>query len=129
MREARGEMVRFALAGVVGLLTDVLVLYLALALGLGLFAGRAVSFLAAVWVTFQLNRRVTFGAGAGGPVWRAWWRYLAAMLVGGIVNYAVYSGVVVMFSFPFLPLVAVAAGSLAGMALNFVSAKFFVFSR
>lgn len=130
----RGEALRFAVAGVAGLVADTAVLYLLLATGLGWALARALSFLAAVWVTWQINRRYTFRP-AGISRWQEWWRYLLAMLGGGLVNYAVYSAV--MLAAPWLsfvpalllPLCAVAAGSLAGMTLNFVSAKFLVFSR
>ena len=125
-------MARFAGAGVAGLAVDVAVLYLALFLGLGLYGGRVASFLCAVFATWRINRRYTFG-GAGAqaaPVspWREWWRYLAAMLGGGLVNYAAY-GAVVAFGprVALLPMAAVAVGSLAGMAVNFAGAKFFVF--
>ena len=130
MSKTRAELLRFALAGVAGLLADVCVLYLALGLGLGYYAGRALSFLAAVYVTWRINRRYTFAAGAGDSTWREWWRYLGAMLGGGLVNYAAYSAVVALLpSHPLLPLCAVAVGSLAGMAINFVGAKYFVFNR
>lgn len=129
MSRTRAQLARFAAAGVAGLAADVLVLYLALALGLGWYAGRAASFLAAVWLTWRINRRYTFDA-APGSAWRQWWRYLLAMTGGGLLNYAVYAAVVLAGrDLPLLPLFAVAAGSLAGMALNFLSAKLFVFRR
>ena len=45
------QLVRFVFAGGIGFVADTAVLYLMLWLGLGYFAGRAVSFLCAVWVT------------------------------------------------------------------------------
>ncbi len=130
MTKTRAEIVRFALAGVAGLVTDVSVLYMTLALGMGWYVGRVFSFLAAVWVTWQINRRYTFAGIADGSIWREWWRYLLAMMGGGLVNYAAYSAIIVLFKgLPLLPLVAVAIGSLAGMTINFVGAKFFVFYR
>jgi putative flippase GtrA len=127
------EFGRFAIVGAAGLVVDVIVLYIALAAGFGFFAGRLVSFLAAVWVTWQINRRYTFvAARAGLPVlaWTEWFRYLLAMLGGGAVNYAAYSAMIVFaHRVPFLPLTSVCVGSLAGMAVNFIGAKFFVFKR
>jgi putative flippase GtrA len=122
------EFVRFALAGVAGLAVDIAMLYLALALGAGYYAGRVVSFLAAVWCTWQINRRTTFANGLLGSAWRQWWRYLGAMLGGGLVNYAAYSLVIAFGpAHPMLALAGVCAGSLAGMTVNFVSAKLLVF--
>jgi putative flippase GtrA len=133
-RQTRIELLRFAVSGVAGLAVDVLVLYLALALGAGFHAGRLLSFLAAVWVTWQLNRRYTF-TGAGLSPWRQWWRYLGAMAVGGAVNYAVSAAVMALLAhsrraaplLPAAPLLAVCCGTLAGLTLNFISAKFLVF--
>ena len=133
MTETRREIGRFALAGVAGLAVDVLVLYLALGSGLGYYAGRAVSFLAAVWVTWQINRRYTFvpaDAATTGSLWIEWWRYLFAMLGGGAVNYAAYSAVVLFAPHArLLPLWSVCVGSLAGMTVNFISAKYLVFKH
>lgn len=126
----RGQLVGFLIAGTVGFLVDAGVLYLALAAGLGYFAGRAVSFLCAVWITWQLNRCFAFRRSRRESAWREWWRYLAAMSAGGLVNYGAYSATVLHFErMPLLALVAVAAGSIAGMIVNFASAKLWVFRR
>lgn len=125
------QMLRFGVAGVLGLLVDVAVLYLMLALGLGWYAGRLLSFLAAVWTTWQFNRRYTFsGAAPAQSLWQEWWRYLAAMLGGGVVNYGGYLLVLQLCRpAPWLPLLAVCAGSVVGMVVNFLSAKFLVFKH
>ena len=125
------QLLRFGVVGVLGLLVDVAVLYLGLWLGLGYYAGRMLSFLCAVWVTWRCNRRYTFirahGAGSPSP-WREWCRYLAAMALGGGVNFAAYSAaLLVLPPGAWLGAAAVAIGSLAGMSVNFISAKFFVF--
>lgn len=126
----RQQVIRFVIAGVAGFVVDAGILYLALAVGLGYFAGRAVSFLCAVWATWQINRRYTFTSGRNESAWVEWWRYLAAMSVGGIANYGAYSAIVLALrGLPFLPIVGVAVGSLAGMAVNFVSAKLWVFNH
>ncbi|CAB3780853.1 GtrA family protein [Pararobbsia alpina] len=131
MNRARHELLRFGVAGVAGFLVDAGVLYLGLAIGLGYFAGRIVSFLCAVFCTWQINRRFTFaGSTADGPVWSEWWRYLAAMSAGGAVNYAAYSLVVLTLkSALLLPLLSVAIGSMAGLAVNFSGAKLWVFKQ
>jgi putative flippase GtrA len=126
----RRELLRFVIAGVLGFVVDAGVLYIALAAGLGYFAGRAVSFLCAVWATWQINRRYTFVSDRSESAWVEWWRYLAAMSAGGGVNYGAYSATVLTLKgLPFLPIVAVAAGSLAGMVVNFATAKLWVFRQ
>jgi putative flippase GtrA len=124
------EIIRFVVAGVLGFVVDAGVLYLGLAVGLGYFAGRAVSFLCAVWATWQINRRFTFVSKRQESAWVEWWRYLAAMSLGGVVNYGAYSATVLALrGMPFLPIVAVGVGSLAGMAVNFLTAKLWVFKH
>jgi putative flippase GtrA len=118
----------FAAAGVVGFMVDTAVLYTALWAGLGYFAGRVVSFLCAVFATWQCNRRFAFSAGRRESAWEEWWHYLAAMALGGVVNYVAYSAVVLFAPLgPLTPVAAVAAGSAAGMLVNFASARFWVF--
>ncbi|XYJ11341.1 GtrA family protein [Telluria sp. B2] len=130
MREAPRQFASFALVGVAGLVVDIAVLYACLWIGLGYYSGRLCSFLAAVWATWELNRRYTFAGGESATARPQWWRYLLAMLGGGMVNYLAYSAVVSLApGLPFLPGVAVAAGSLAGMLVNFSSAKFLVFKQ
>lgn len=130
MNKVPRQFARFALVGVAGLVVDVAVLYGCLWLGLGYYAGRLCSFLAAVWTTWQLNRHYTFADGADEAPPAQWWRYLLAMLGGGVVNYLAYSAVLSLVpGFPLLPAIAVAAGSLAGMVVNFSSAKLLVFNR
>jgi len=124
------ELVRFAVGGVLGFVVDTAALYLGLALGAGYFAGRACSFLIAVWTTWQFNRRFTFASGRRESAWAEWWRYLLAMSAGGLANLAAYALTVsILPKAPWLPLVAVAVGSAVGMGFNFASAKWWVFRR
>jgi putative flippase GtrA len=123
------QLFRFGLAGVAGFVIDSAVLYLMLFLGLGFYLGRLISFFCAVWVTWQINRNYSFAAGEKiPPSWREWWRYLLAMGLGGVVNYLAYSVTLQLSPAARVhPVYAVAAGSLAGMAINFISAKWWVF--
>ncbi|WP_408312628.1 GtrA family protein [Paraburkholderia aspalathi] len=124
------EFARFSIAGVIGFAVDAGVLYLALACGLGLFTGRVVSFIAAVWVTWRINRRHTFRERAARSAWVEWWRYLLSMLGGASVNYAAYSAVVLtVHGGRLVPLIAVACGSVAGLFVNFFSAKHWAFKK
>lgn len=123
---ATGQFARFAVIGALGFVVDVAVLYGALTLGAGWIAGRALSFLAAASFTWAVNRRYTFSATASR--WREWGRYLASMAAGMLVNFLVYA--LVLWLLPaawWTPGLAVACGSAAGLGVNFVSAKLFVF--
>jgi putative flippase GtrA len=123
------QFARFAVAGAAGFVADASVLALGMALGLGCFAGRAVSFVCAVFVTWRINRRYSFGIRTRSS-WAEWWRYLAAASVGGCVNYAVYTAAVLNAApRPWLATAAVGAGSIAGMAVNFSTARWWVFKH
>jgi len=122
------QFLRFAFAGTLGFVVDASVLYVALACGLGPFVGRAISFLAAVWTTWRVNRRYTFRDRAERSGWAEWWRYLLSMLGGAAVNYLAYTVVVLtLHAGRLTPLVAVACGSVAGMFVNFAAAKYWAF--
>jgi len=130
-RLAQFEFARFAVIGTIAFFVDTLTLYAALAVGLGFYAGRAVSYLVAVTFTWYGNRRITFTqtrASGTAAIAREWLTFVATNLVGGAANYATYAllvasvGVVRAF-----PVLGVAAGSLVGMTLNFTLSKFVVF--
>ncbi len=126
MHSASRQLGSFAVAGVLGFVVDVGVLYGAMALGAGWIAGRLLSFVAAAYSTWRFNRRFTFAATAS--PWREWWRYLASMTGGMLVNFLVYSLALSLLPAAWwTPGLAVACGSVAGMAVNFASAKLFVF--
>lgn len=120
----------FAVAGVIGLLVDIAVLY-AVRDAIGPFYGRVVSFLAAVLATWLVNRTYTFGGHSSGlSRKREFTAYLTLMLVGGAVNYAAYSALVLGSATVRQHLfLGVAAGSLAGMAVNFLTSKYVLFRR
>jgi putative flippase GtrA len=122
------QLALFSVAGTVGFLVDAGILYLLLGAGAGYFAGRAASFLCAVWVTWGINRRLAFRDAAPALGRDAGWRYLLAMSGGGLVNYATYCAAVVLLpEGTWTPLAGVALGSVFGLAVNFASARLWVF--
>ncbi|MDP3522831.1 MAG: GtrA family protein [Hydrogenophaga sp.] len=129
MTRLPAQVVAFALAGVLGLGVDTAALYLLMALGLPFAAARAISFVAAASFTWWFNRRLTFRhVRVVEAWWRQWLHYLAAMSLGGVVNYAV--SLLAYQAWPLVhawPVLALALGSLAGMVFNFLSARFWVF--
>ena len=120
---------KFGLVGVVGLVVDTAVVY-ALLFGAGLefFAARIPAYLTAATTTFALNRAFTFRGAADAPLHIQWAKFLAANAFGGAVNYGVSVGLEAALPLAEAhPVLAVAAGSLAGMALNFAASKHLVF--
>ncbi|PWR22369.1 GtrA family protein [Zavarzinia compransoris] len=125
----RGRFFRFALIGTGGALVDVAALYLALhLLGLGLYGGRVFSFLCAVTFTFFANRAITFRDSAKVPLLRHWLIFATSQLGGLSANYAVYAAMVTWWGLARdIPAIAVAFGSIAGLAFNYMAASRLVF--
>lgn len=123
------QFLRFGVVGTLGFVVDAAVLMGMIALGLGPYAGRVVSYVAAASATFALNRAWTFREQrSGGPVAAQWGRFLAVNLVGFAANYGTYA--VLLATVPLVarqPVLGVAAGSLAGMFLNFALSRRLVF--
>lgn len=120
------EISRFAVVGAIGFVVDAGALYLMLYLGLGPYLGRVVSFLAAATATWALNRRFTFKHLVGKRAsLQEWLRYLLLMGLGFCANYGVYLLVLTALgnAGKLAPLIGVAAGSLAGMCINFVTSR------
>jgi putative flippase GtrA len=122
------QFLRFGVVGTIGFVVDTAVLYAGLWLGLGLYGGRAVSYVAAATTTWALNRIWTFRGQGEGPAWRQWAIFLAVNLVGFACNYGTYAALVSGVAFVAQhPVIGVAAGSLAGMIGNFLLSRRFVF--
>ena len=126
------QLLRFGAVGIAGLLVDLAALYV-LAPLLGWYGGRVLSFVAAASATWWLNRRFTFVAPAGGPaslpIRHEYARYIGSMLGGALVNYTVYAFTLQLVATPWAPALGVALGSLSGMSLNFVAARYLVFGH
>ncbi len=125
------EFARFAVIGTAAFVIDASMLYAALWIGLGFYAGRAVSYLIAATFTWYGNRRITF-AGIRAEGARAatmqWLKFLVANLGGGLVNYSIYAALIASLAIVrAYPVLGVAAGSLAGLVVNFTLSKFVVF--
>jgi putative flippase GtrA len=106
------------------------VLYLALSWGLGLYGGRAVSYMSAVSATWLLNRRYTFERTSGDNKLHQWARFVVSQLAGATINLGVYA--LLVHVSPLVahePVIGVAAGSLSGLLVNFSIARVFVFGR
>lgn len=118
----------FAAVGTVGFVVDTSVLYLLKGV-VGLYFGRLFSFVVSVFVTWVLNRSVTFADRASRKSkYHEFAIYFLLMTVGGLVNYSIYAGLVSHFSLVHdQPVWGVAAGSVAGLVINLLSSRFLLF--
>ena len=121
----------FCIGGVIGFLVDVGVLRLLLwAFGMNAYAARLISFLCAATATWLFNRHNTFRGVRRYGLFGEWARYLLAMTGGFAVNYSTYA-----LLYYFVPLVrtwpelGVAAGSAAGLVVNWISSRWWIYRR
>lgn len=122
------EFIRFGVVGTVGFVVDTAVLYAALAAGAGLYWGRVLSYVAAATGNWALNRAWTFRSAGREGAGRQWIMFLLVNLVGFAVNYSTYA--LLVANLPVVaaqPILGVAAGSIAGLAGNFLLSRRFVF--
>jgi putative flippase GtrA len=118
------ELARFLLVGGVGFLVDASA-FLALGALLPLVPARLSALAVAITATWWLNRRFTFASMAPNR-WAEWARYAAGSALGASVNAAVSLGL--LWQVPRVgPVLAVACGALAGLAVNFLAAKHIAF--
>lgn len=115
---------KFCIAGTIAFVVDAgLVTLFVGTFGMNPYAARVVSFLAAATTTWAINRRYTFEVRRP-PTRAEWVGYVALMLIGAAVNYGSYAACI-----SFWPLarehlwLAVAVGSIAGIAINFLSSR------
>jgi putative flippase GtrA len=118
----------FGVAGILGFVTDTVVLYI-LKDFFGLYVARLVSFLFAVNVTWLFNRFATFRTRRSNrPAMMELLIYFCLMLIGGIANYSVYAVLVYKNAqVSMYPVLGVAVGSLAGMSVNFILSRSVLF--
>ncbi|MGA9332886.1 MAG: GtrA family protein [Rudaea sp.] len=129
MKSSLRQLAMFCVGGVIGFIVDAGVLQL-LVLGLAWdrYSGRVISFLCAATATWLFNRRFTFHGPRRNSLIGEWARYVLAMSGGFACNFAVYSGLVFFFDIDRQWLIlAVAAGSVAGLGVNFTASRYWVY--
>ncbi len=119
----------FCIAGILGFIADVAVLWLVLD-RLGLYLGGVISFMVAVTVTWIVNRHLALHDRRATAWPREWARYIVANSSGAVLNYGTYVLMVSTLSLAATyPYLGVAAGSIAGLVLNFTTSHFLVFQH
>jgi len=121
------QFLKFGTVGTFGFLADTAVVY-ALRGSLGLYAAGMVSYVLVASANWALNRVWTFRGLGSGPAHRQWVRFLVANSLGLVLNRGTY--VALIATVPLCvkaPVLAVAAGSVAGMLVNFTLSRKMVF--
>jgi putative flippase GtrA len=121
------QFVRFGLVGLAGLATDTAVVY-ATRHPLGLYGAGLLAYVVATSVNWILNRNWTFRGRGSEPAHRQWIRYLAANLIGFVLNRGTFALMVTFVAVAAAqPVIATAAGAIAGMFVNFSLSRRMVF--
>lgn len=97
-----GKLVAFAFAGGTGMIVDLGVLRLLIELGATPFVARIPAIALAMATTWFINRTFTFGA-SGRSVRSEGSRYAAVAIIGAVLNYTIYSGILIVTPDGFLP--------------------------
>ena len=116
------QIIKFGVVGIVGFITNAgIVVYFSS--NIGPIYSQMIAFPVAVFITWLLNRNYTFGISRYS--WRQeFYRYLLGNLLGWAINNGTYFFLILNVSFVYQnPLIAVAAGSLSGMILNFIFSR------
>jgi putative flippase GtrA len=108
---------RFVVVGGLAFVLDAALVFAMVHLGLDKYLSRALSLFLVVLFTYVLNRQSTFAA-EGWPSVQEVAAYIAASLIGLLINYVVFVGA----SWLKLPLLlAMAAGTLVASTFNFLA--------
>ncbi len=122
------QMAQFGFVGVAGFLVDTAFVY-ATRDWAGLYVAGALAYGAAVTTTWWLNRVWTFrGVSNIGPMHRQWLRFVFANIPGLCLNLGTYFVLVSVSSVcADIPVIAIMAGAIAGMTINFLLSRAVVF--
>jgi putative flippase GtrA len=112
----QGQVIRFAAVGLGAAGVDYGILSGLVALGLSPYPARAISIAVALVVTWQLHRRLTFRTVAP-PSWAEFGSFTLTALLGILINYALYSGLLLLGAALWLAFVV---GTVVAAVFNFV---------
>lgn len=122
------QLAKFSLVGIVGFFVNAGLVSLSTTT-IGPAFAQLLAFPLAATTTWLLNRRITFAASGRHPR-EEWARYVTANLLGWVANNGVYFALI--FTVPLahkFPVIAVAAGSIFGLAFNFSASRRHVFNQ
>lgn len=125
--ELVAQFMKFGLVGVAGFLVDTAVVY-ATRPALGLYGAGLLSYLVAASANWALNRAWTFRGRAAGGAFAQWSRAIGSNLAGFALNRGAYVVLVTVSTVcAEAPVLAIAAGAVAGMFANFAVSRAYVF--
>ena len=129
-RQKLREPFLFALSGVAGFLADYITTFL-ISLIVSPYIARIPAFIAATLTTWQINRKYTFkGKTRYDSDLKEYAHYLGLMIFGLVANYIAFAiAYSQLGAYTFGLITSIAIGSLAGMLINFVLSKRFIYNK
>jgi putative flippase GtrA len=122
-RAMAGQFLRFGAVGVFGFVVDTAVVYAARH-WLGLLGAGVLSFFVAASANWFLNRVWTFRGQHSGRMHHQWIRFIGCNLIGFVLNRGTFAILISLFPIcVHYPVLAVAAGSIAGLSVNFTLSR------
>jgi len=125
-----GTAVKFAAVGLIGLLTDMVLLRLCMAAGTSPAVARAISLFCAMQITFTVNGLFVFRCLTAEKLGGQWAGYMATSGFGNFCNYWIFV-TLVSFHGPVLsnPYVALLVGAFCAYLINYAGARLWVFGK
>jgi putative flippase GtrA len=121
------QFMRFGTVGLIGLVIDTATVY-GLRHSLGLYGAGLVAYVTSATVNWMLNRVWTFRGQGSGSAQRQWGMFMVTNLAGFVLNRGTYAILVTFVAAAATqPVIATAAGSMAGMFVNFSLSRRVVF--
>ena len=121
------QFLRFGVVGTVGVVIDTATVY-ATRGALGLYGAGLAGYVTAATGNWLLNRIWTFRGQGSGPAHRQWAMFMLANLGGFVLNRGTYALLVTFVAEAAnQPVIAVAAGAIAGLLVNFTLSRRLVF--
>jgi putative flippase GtrA len=121
------QFLRFGVVGGVGFVVDTATVY-SLLNWLGLYGAGVAGFVTAASANWLLNRIWTFRGQGTGSAHRQWAMFMVTNLAGFVLNRGTYALLVTFVAIAARqPVIAIAAGAVAGMFVNFSLSRRLVF--
>nr|WP_294548642.1 GtrA family protein [uncultured Rhodopila sp.] len=121
------QFVRFGIVGAIGFVVDTATVY-GLRSSAGLYGAGVAGYMTAASSNWALNRMWTFRGRGSGPAHRQWALFMIANLGGFVLNRGTYAILVTYLPIAAeQPVIAIFAGVIAGLFLNFTLSRRFVF--
>jgi putative flippase GtrA len=121
------QFLRFGTVGVIGFIVDTATVY-GLRRMLGLYGAGLIAYVIAATGNWALNRIWTFRGHGSGPAHRQWAMFMLTNLAGFVLNRGAYILLVTFVAAATRqPIIATAAGAIAGMFANFSLSRRLVF--